>query len=141
MRDACSPDITRIKNEVLEDLNRIPSPRIGYIGNVDESFDEVLFYNLVGMNPDLSFVFIGPVKQGMLTKRYSNLFILSREHFENIDSYTANLNLGIIPIKCDEEYTINYSPMDLYKYIPHGIPVVATLIPELFLDLPKCLFM
>ncbi|MBY0118828.1 glycosyltransferase [Paenibacillus sp. FSL L8-0435] len=135
MRNAVNIEDFMDEASMPTELLSIPEPRICYIGAVNERFDEELFYKLVRSNKDKSFVVIGNTLEGMLTNAEDNLYILGEKKHVELSSYLQHMNVGIIPYKDDTELSINCNPIKLYEYVMNGLPVVATNIPELILEL------
>ncbi|WP_405154138.1 glycosyltransferase [Paenibacillus sp. FSL K6-0108] len=128
-------DFMDVEKSMPSELFRIPEPRICYIGTVDGRFDEEFFYKLVRSNKDKSFVVIGNTVEGMLTKAEDNLYILGVKKHSELKSYLQHMNVGIIPYKDDTEVSINCDPIKMYEYVINDLPVVATNMPELILEL------
>ncbi|MFF2018097.1 glycosyltransferase [Paenibacillus sp. NPDC058177] len=125
-------DFNRSGNDSIpDDLINIPEPRVCYVGAVDRWFDEELFYKLVRDNKDKSFVVIGPVKEGILSIKENNLFILGMKEHSELTNYLRYMNTGIIPFKDDIDIIVNCDPIKMYEYVMSGLPVVATNMPEL----------
>jgi len=61
--------------------------------------------------------------------RHNNIFILGERDFEDLPSYCAHCDIGIIPF-VDSDLVRNCNPLKLYEYLSAGLPVVSTAIPE-----------
>lgn len=122
-----------IDYNIPEDISNIPGPRVCYVGAVDRWFDEELFYNLVRTHKDKSFIVIGPVKNGILSKKEENLYILGLKEHKHLKNYLRYMDVGIIPFKDDIDIIVNCDPIKMYEYVMSGLPVVATNMPELAL--------
>lgn len=118
------------EEEVPADLKDIPLPRIVFTGVVYQRFDEKLFYEIVESNPDKSFVIIGPVHEGMLTKKYNNLFLLGPKKHSTLISYLKHMQIGIVPYVDDADMDIACDSIKQYEYTACSLPVITTYMPE-----------
>ncbi|HML34227.1 CDP-glycerol glycerophosphotransferase family protein [Sporomusa sphaeroides] len=115
------------------ELKAVPSPRVCYMGAVDKWFNEELFYTLVRKNRDKAFVVIGPVREGLLTQKEPNLYLLGVVEHSQLKNYLHHMDVGIIPFKDNIDLIVNCDPIKMYEYLACGLPVVATNMPELVL--------
>jgi glycosyltransferase involved in cell wall biosynthesis len=120
--------------EEPEDLRGIPSPRVGYIGFVDERFDTRLYEKLCASQPGWSFVIIGPVQERHLDlsvlKRMGNVHFLGPRTRDQLPAYLKGLDVCTIPYIVN---TLSESifPLKLFEYLAAGRPTVTTALPEL----------
>ncbi|MBN1069566.1 tetratricopeptide repeat protein [Clostridium botulinum] len=119
---------------IPEDLKNIPKPRIVYTGVVYERYDEKLFYEIIESNPDKSFVVIGPINNGMLSKKYKNLFILGPKKHSELKRYLKYMQIGIVPYIDNANMDIACDSIKQYEYIASKIPVITTYMPESIID-------
>ncbi|MBP1157799.1 MULTISPECIES: glycosyltransferase [unclassified Paenibacillus] len=129
-----------VHDKIRKELTGIPGPRVCYLGEMDLLFDAELFYNLVRQNRDKSFVVIGDDKDNVLSMKEDNLYVLNTEH-QLIEGYLKNMDVGIIPLKIDNDMILKYDSTTLYKYVMNGLPVVSTQLPEIALakdDIKVC---
>lgn len=115
---------------IPKDLVDIPEPRIVYTGAVYEWFDEKLFNQVVESNPDKSFVVIGPVQEGKLSRKYPNLYLLGVKKHSELKCYLRHMQLGIIPFKSDADICVACDPIKQHEYIACGLPVITSFLPE-----------
>ena len=116
--------------EIPDDLKNIPEPRIVYTGAVYGRYDEELFYEVVESNPDKSFVIIGPVQEGMMKRKYNNLYLLGPKKHSELKNYLKYMQIGIVPYIDDADIDIACDSIKQYEYIAAGLPVITTFMPE-----------
>ncbi|MFF2092623.1 CDP-glycerol glycerophosphotransferase family protein [Paenibacillus sp. NPDC058174] len=116
------------------DLAEIPEPRVIFTGVVYQRFDEELFYGIVSSNPDLSFIIVGAVLDGQLTKSYPNLYLLGSKKHVELKDYLYHCDIGIVPYTNESSMNIACDSIKQYEYIASGLPVITTYMPESFLD-------
>jgi len=112
------------------DIKDIPQPRIVFTGVVYERFDEKLFYELVESNPDKSFVIIGPVHEGLLKRKFSNLYLLGPKPHSELTTYLKHMQIGIVPYIDNADMDIACDSIKQYEYIACELPVITTYMPE-----------
>ena len=123
--------------EVPEELNRIPGPRLGFIGNITSyKVDLELIAELAGARPDWSVVLIGPVGIGDPSTDVSDLRSLPNVHFlgekdqAELPAYLKGLDLCMIPFRRNESTDSSF-PLKFFEYLAAGKPVVTTDIASL----------
>jgi glycosyltransferase involved in cell wall biosynthesis len=113
------------------DLGRIPHPRIGFIGGIDEhTFDAELFVSCAQDNPDCSFVLVGnsSFPEGWCT--LSNVYFLGQKEYCDVPYYMAGCDVLIMPWKSNE-WIRACNPVKLKEYLAVGKPVVSTYFVEI----------
>jgi glycosyltransferase involved in cell wall biosynthesis len=123
---AYDPDI---KTEIPTALKSIPSPRIGYIGDINSMrLDADLLYDLAKSKPDYSFVMIG--NEDAIFKSH-RMHSLSNVHFtgsiakQDVPTYMKALDVCLNP-QLINEITIGNYPRKVDEYLALGKPVIAT---------------
>ena len=112
------------------DLARIPPPIIGYHGALANWVDWDLVGSVAAANPDLSFVFVGPLFTG--NERLPsgpNLHYLGHRDYRLLPNYLRGFDAGIIPFRVSP-MTKACNPIKLWEYLAAGKPVVSTALPE-----------
>ncbi len=128
---ALSPDTV-----VPADLERIPPPRIGFVGAVDDyKLDVSLVSQVAEAHPEWSFVLIGPVgvaeKQARLQPlRRSNVHLLGHRPYETLPNYLKGMDVCVIPYAVTE-HTASVFPIKFFEFLASGKPVVVTPLPSL----------
>jgi UDP-galactopyranose mutase len=108
------------------DQGRIPRPRIGFFGVVDERMDLDLVRALAERRPEWRFVMIGPVvKIGPETlPRLPNLHWLGGKSYAELPAYLAGWDAGFMPFALNES-TRFISPTKTPEFLAAGLPVVS----------------
>lgn len=120
---ALDPDL-----KVASVLDGIKKPVIGYFGNIERRIDYQLVKELTEMNPDKSFVFIGPVDSYYFRESDftgQNLYLKGAVPYEMMPAVLKGFDVAIIPFKKDE-VSSHIFPLKLFEYLGSGRPVVST---------------
>ncbi len=113
------------------EIAKIPPPRIGYFGAIDERLDYSLLKQLAEENRDVSFVLTGPVVKidpEELPQAENIYFTGSREYAE-LPSCLACFDAGMMPFALNDA-TTSISPTKTLEYFASGCPVVSTPVPD-----------
>lgn len=114
-----------------QDQGRIPHPRIGYAGAIDERIDLQLLEALADNRPDWQFIMLGPVVKVSwedLPKR-PNIHYLGLKTYEELPSYISGWDVAMMPFALNEA-TRYISPTKTPEYLAAGRPVVSTPISD-----------
>lgn len=120
-------------DKIPDDLQKLPRPRIGHIGNLMECLDLDLLRGLIESRPAWSFVHIGPVSPDADTTplhELPNLHFLGVKPQEDLPAYMSGLDAGLMLFK-QNRFTNAVDPLKLYEYLAAGIPVVSTRFASL----------
>lgn len=115
------------------DLARLPRPRLGLVGGLDERVDADLLARLARSHPDWSLVLVGPAEAWRERSRLGalpNVHLLGRRPYEQVPAYLAGLDAGLIPYR-HGGWADGSFPAKLFEYLAAGLPVVATNLPAL----------
>jgi len=128
----------------IKEFNKIPEPRIGFIGNIDHRLYFQLIADLAFRNPNWSFIFVGPIlidymesrivklkKNIEILRSIRNIYFFPKISKEKIIHFIDNFNLGFIPYNCNQEFNKYCYPMKVFEYFARGKPVIATPIESL----------
>jgi len=115
-------------------LDKIPGPRLGYVGALRSKIDYELLEELANYNPDWSIVLVGPDclnKRGAFERllQKDNVFWTGEVKSEEVPHYISALDLGLLPYR-EIEYNKAVFPIKFYEYLSQGIPVVGCGIPS-----------
>ncbi|GAG50364.1 unnamed protein product, partial [marine sediment metagenome] len=135
----------KIKKQPLpKDIREIPSPIIGFSGNINYRLNFFLIKSLALSQPEWAFVFIGPFhynpKQDKIInfnknlkelQKIKNIYFLGRKSKKQLVAYIDNLDIGIIPYNIKQKYNLYCYPMKVFEYFARGKPVVSTPIESL----------
>ena len=113
-------------------LTKIPSPRVGFLGTIDDRLDYELLLSVVQALPDMNFVFVGPTRRHLADT--GPLRALPNVHFfpactpTEAPTAMSAFDVCTIPYRINA-YTEGVSPIKLYEYLAMEKPVVATQLP------------
>jgi UDP-galactopyranose mutase len=114
-----------------QDQWRLPHPRIGFFGVIDERLDIDLVRGLAEARPDWTFVFLGPIVkiQPSALPSAANLHYLGPKSYEDLPSYLSGWEVAILPFARNEA-TRFISPTKTPEYLAAGRAVVSTSIRD-----------
>jgi O-antigen biosynthesis protein len=106
-------------------------PAAGYIGAIDEWFDIDWLASALKACPETPFRIAGAIYKPSLQNLSGapNLRLLGEVPYAEVPRVLAEIDVGLIPFRCTE-LTRATNPIKLYEYFSHGIPVVASRLPE-----------
>jgi UDP-galactopyranose mutase len=114
-----------------DDQLRLPHPRLGFFGVIDERIDLALLDELARRRPDWQLVMIGPVVKidpASLPRR-PNLHYLGARLYEELPAYLAGWDVCLLPFALNEA-TRFISPTKTLEYMAAEKPIVATPIRD-----------
>ncbi len=113
------------------DIQRIPSPRIGYVGALQRHVDGPLLQELARRNPTWNIVIVGPqVEEFVYQLDGPNIHQLGAKPHREIPAYISAFDVCMIPYALNS-YTRTVYPTKLTEYLVLGKPVVSTPLPEI----------
>jgi UDP-galactopyranose mutase len=115
----------------VADQARIPHPRIGYFGVIDERMDYDLLRSVAAARPESQLVLIGPtakVDPAALPKA-PNIHYLGARKYAELPSYIAGWDVAMLPFARNDA-TRFISPTKTPEYLAAGKPVVSTSIRD-----------
>jgi UDP-galactopyranose mutase len=127
------PHFSRARSQPCEpvDQRRLPGPRLGYYGVVDERIDLGLIADVADARPDWTLVIVGPVvkiDQALLPRR-RNIAYLGVKDYADLPDYLSGWDVAIMPFAINEA-TRFISPTKTPEYLAGGRPVVSTRITD-----------
>jgi glycosyltransferase involved in cell wall biosynthesis len=130
------------------DLESIPRPRVGFVGNVSGHakiglLDVDLLLQVSQMHPEWSFVLVGPRDGVSATdseqaarlaglaelERRGNVHLMGRRPYAQVPHYLQGMDVTIMPFS-EGEYLNNINPLKLWEYLASGKVVVSTPFDE-----------
>lgn len=130
---------TSLDFKTPKEFESIPSPRIGYIGDINSlRLDPDLLYELAKSKPQYSFVIIGgedKVFSSHQLHSLGNVYFPGSIAKHSVPEYMAAFDVCLNPQKLNEITNGNY-PRKVDEYLAMGKPVIATRTAtmELFRD-------
>jgi len=117
----------------LADMEKIPHPRLGVVGAINEKVDLALLRQVALARPAWSLVLVGPVTQRYHLEqvealRLPNVYFLGHKPVQAVPYYVVACDVCLMPYKVNE-WTRHINPLKLYEYLALGKPVVSTPIP------------
>jgi glycosyltransferase involved in cell wall biosynthesis len=103
-----------------------------YWGAIDDWFETGWIASAAASFHDVQFVIAGAVQNqpaGRVLSMVSNVQLLGELPYTQLPSLAAGADVGLIPFRRNA-LTFATNPIKLYEYFSHGLPVVATRLPE-----------
>ncbi|MFZ5424790.1 MAG: glycosyltransferase [Patescibacteria group bacterium] len=131
----------KYKYHLPSDIRNISSPRIGFIGALDDyKFDYKLFKSLVETYPDYSFVLIGSMAikdknadlHSLGLTGYKNVHLLGSKPYDEIEKYMGGFDVFIIPYVLNDYTVGGCFPVKFHEGLAAGVPVVVTDLPAYY---------
>lgn len=138
----CVPNVAETERfavpcQVPGDLDRIPRPRIGYVGNVASyKVDVSLLARVAAARRSWSIVLIGGCGGGdaatdiAALRQQPNVHLLGLRAYDEIPAYVQGLDVGLIPFR-RSRVTDASLPLKTFEYLAAGLPVVSTPLAAL----------
>ena len=113
------------------DQARIPRPRLGFFGVIDERLDIALVDGIAEARPDWQIVMVGPVVKidAAVLPRRANIHYLGPKTYDELPKYVAGWDVALLPFARNEA-TRFISPTKTPEYMAAGKPVVSTSIRD-----------
>lgn len=123
-----------------EDLARIPTPRIGYIGSIHPAVDLRLMAELARRHPQWHFVFIGELSAAINAvadegfrqcHELPNVYFLGMKPRDAVPAYMLNMDVNTLCLRVGEGFWADAAyPLKLHEYLACGRSVVMSDLPE-----------
>lgn len=121
------------------DQTKIPFPRLGYYGVIDERIDLELLSQLADARPEWNFVMIGPVVKVSEDElpRQPNIHWLGGKSYNELPEYLAGWDVALMPFAINES-TRFISPTKTPEYLAGGKVVVSTPVTDVEAGYGQC---
>ncbi|MCA8968480.1 MAG: glycosyltransferase [Planctomycetes bacterium] len=115
-----------------EELRRIPHPRIGFFGGLDDyTVDFDLLEKLARELPNVSLVLVGRAMCSMERfARYDNVHWVDFKSYEEIPAWGSGFDVALMPWQRNE-WIRHCNPIKLKEYLALGLDIVSTDFPEI----------
>ena len=126
------------------ELSSVPTPRLGYIGQIADNLDVDLVAEVARRRPEWSWVFVGPI-WSTREDAVARLVALGNVHFvggqphRRLPEFLAGFSVCVLP-HLRNALTDSMDPTKIYDYLASGRPIVSTSVAgvERFGDLVRC---
>jgi glycosyltransferase involved in cell wall biosynthesis len=125
-------DCAHFAESAVRRAQRPNGKTIGYVGMIDDWFDECLVQQLAVRLPDWNIVLAGPVRLSRVRRAnllLPNIKLIGIQEYRKLPQIMAGFDVGIIPFKLNRLVKA-VSPVKLFEYLAAGLPVVSTPLPE-----------
>lgn len=131
-------NVKALINDLPDDLNSIPRPRVGFVGSLDNyKFDNELMKKIALENPKVSFVLIGQMAlkdkraglKALGLDQVNNLYFLGYKDYKVIQNYYAGFDAYIIPYRLNDYTVGGCFPVKFHDALAAGLPTVVTDLP------------
>lgn len=121
--------------ELPADLEHIPHPLIGYVGNINQKVDLKLIADLASANRGWNFIFVGDVRGRDATtrvdlaacKKLPNIHFLGPKPHQDLPAYTNSMDVNIMCYRMDNNLWSSAGyPLKMHEYLATGRPVVSS---------------
>jgi UDP-galactopyranose mutase len=113
------------------DQAKLPRPRLGYFGVIDERIDFGLVAALADARPQWSIIMLGPLAKirGDDLPTRPNLHYLGGKPYKDLPRYVSGWDVALMPFALNEA-TRFISPTKTPEYLASGRPVVSTPVTD-----------
>jgi glycosyltransferase involved in cell wall biosynthesis len=130
-------DTTGVTHPVLAAIDKLPRPRLGYLGNLASyKIDLVLVYELARRRPDWAFVLVGPRNMGDTKSNVveagapPNVAFVGPVPFDYAPAVMDRFDVCLLPSARHEVMGASF-PLKFFEYLMRGKPVVSRRLPTL----------
>lgn len=112
------------------DLAGLPTPRLLYVGTLNDRLNGELIAQLAEANPKASVVLVGPRRETFRMGRTpKNCHFLGLKPHTELAGYYQHSQLALMPF-ADNEAARAINPIKTLEYLAVGLPVLSTPVPD-----------
>lgn len=113
------------------EMSRLPSPRLGFFGVIDERLDTALLAAIADLRPQWQFCMVGPVMKidASILPRRNNIHYFGQQPYSDLPAFIAGWDICLMPFALNEA-TRYISPTKTLEYMAAGHPVVSTAVTD-----------
>ena len=119
------------RNIAHSSCRRLPGPKLGFFGVLDERFDSELVAAVADREPSWQIVLAGPVAKidpASLPRR-PNIHYAGQQPYSALPAFLASWDVCLLPFALNEA-TRFISPTKSLEYMAAELPVVSTAVPD-----------
>ena len=126
--------------DIPADIKSIERPIVGYIGVIDERINLLLLQEIAQLQPEVSFVMIGPLAKigDEDLPRASNIHYLGMKKYKELPGYLRAFDIAMMPFALNES-TEFISPTKTLEYMAADKPIISTPIKDVVRDYANAL--
>ena len=133
--------------ECPADLARVPGPRIGYVGRINQKLDYALVLEVAQRRPQWHWVFVGAIgadANGRFAvdaqaealwsrcRALPNVHVLGPKEHDEVPSYLLNMDVNVMCYRTQGEgWWSRIFPLKSMEYLAAGKPVVSTPVKSM----------
>jgi glycosyltransferase involved in cell wall biosynthesis len=130
-------DVSAVRHPVLDALDALPRPRLGYLGNLAAyKIDLPLIYDIARQRPLWSIVLVGPTNLGDTRRAVTDEEALPNVHWLGAVPHAVapavidRFDVALLPSARHDVMQASF-PLKFFEYLLRGKPVVARPLPAL----------
>lgn len=125
---------------VPDDIRNIKKPIVGYFGVIDERINLELLQQTALLQPEVSFVMIGPLAKisEQDLPREQNIHYLGMKSYSQLPNYLKAFDIAMMPFALNDA-TKFISPTKTLEYMAAGKPIISTAIKDVQRDYSHCI--
>lgn len=119
------------QTELPAPITAISSPRLGYLGVVDERIDWTLIATIAEHRPSWHWVMVGPVGGNVAGEvpLAPNIHYMGQQPYQELPGYLKGFDIATVPFAINQT-TRFMSPTKTLEYMAGGKPVISTSLPD-----------
>ncbi len=123
---------------IPQDIRHLKGMVVGYYGVIDERLDLVLLDEVASLNPDSSYVMIGPLAkiQPEDLPRRENIHYYGAREYEQLPNYLKAIDIAMMPFAMNDA-TRFISPTKTLEFMAAGKPIISTPVYDVVRDYSK----